>query len=274
LNYIGGKYRLLKQIIPIFPSKINKFVDLFAGGFNVGINVSADVIYANDINTYVIEILKAFRENDLKDILSHIENRIIGFGLSKTNEDGFLKFRDFYNRSKNPLDLYTLVCYSFNYQLRFNNSHEYNNPFGRNRSHFSDELKRKLIRFIEALKNKEVIFSACEFDQFSFDAFDDADLVYCDPPYLITTGSYNDGNRGFKDWNVKQENKLLNLLDTLNGRGIRFALSNVLTHKGDENSILINWAKKYNVHYLDHNYSNSSHNTRKGQSEEVLITNY
>jgi len=274
LNYIGGKYRLLKQIMPLFPSRINKFVDLFAGGFNVGINVSADVIYANDINTYVIEILKAFRKNDLKDILSHIERRIKEFSLSKYNEEGFLRFRDFYNRSKNPLDLYTLICYSFNYQLRFNNSHEYNNPFGRNRSHFSDELKQKLIRFIEALKSKEVIFSACEFDMLSFDGFDGDDLVYCDPPYLITTGSYNDGNRGFKDWNAKQEQKLLDLLDSLNERGIRFALSNVLTHKGDENSILIDWAKKYNVHYLDHDYSNSSHNTRRGKSEEVLITNY
>jgi adenine-specific DNA-methyltransferase len=274
LNYIGGKYRLLKQIMPLFPSKINKFVDLFAGGFNVGINTCANVIYANDINTYVIEILKAFRENDLKDILSHIERRINEFSLSKYNEEGFLRFRDFYNRSQNPLDLYTLICYSFNYQLRFNNSHEYNNPFGRNRSHFSDELKQKLIRFIEALKSKEVIFSSCEFENFCFDGFDKDDLVYCDPPYLITTGSYNDGNRGFKDWNAKQENKLLELLDSLNERGIRFALSNVLTHKGDENSILINWAKKYNVHYLDHDYSNSSHNTRKGKSEEVLITNY
>lgn len=274
LNYIGGKYKLLKQILPLFPAKINKFVDLFAGGFNVGINVNADEIYANDINNYVIEILNAFRKNDIEDILSHIENRVEEFNLSKVNEQGFISFREYYNKSKNPLDLYTLICYSFNYQFRFNNNHEYNNPFGRNRSQFSEELKRKLTVFIEALQAKDVKFSTYEFDKFSFDDLDNNDLVYCDPPYLITTGSYNDGNRGFKDWNDKQEIKLLNLLDTLNERRIRFALSNVLTHKGEENSILINWAKKYNVHYLNHDYSNSSHNTKKGLSEEVLITNY
>ncbi|MCR4559278.1 MAG: DNA adenine methylase, partial [Bacteroidales bacterium] len=39
LNYIGGKYKLLPQILPYFPQKINTFVDLFCGGCNVGINV-------------------------------------------------------------------------------------------------------------------------------------------------------------------------------------------------------------------------------------------
>ena len=42
LNYIGGKYKILPQILPLFPSRIRTFVDLFCGGCNVGINVSAD----------------------------------------------------------------------------------------------------------------------------------------------------------------------------------------------------------------------------------------
>ena len=99
-------------------------------------------------------------------------------------------------------------------------------------------------------------------------------MVYCDPPYLITTGSYNDGNRGFKDWNEEQENKLYKLLDELDRRKIRFALSNVLKHKGKQNDMLINWSKKYNVNKLNYSYANSSHNTTRDDSEEVLITNY
>lgn len=31
LNYTGGKYKLLPQIIPMLPSNINTFVDLFGG---------------------------------------------------------------------------------------------------------------------------------------------------------------------------------------------------------------------------------------------------
>ena len=203
LNYIGGKYKLLKQIVPLFPNRINRFVDLFCGGFNVGANVNAKKIYANDINDYVVDILEKFKLNDIDRTINHIEKRIAEFGLSKYNENGFKKFREFYNynENKNPLDLYTLICYSFNYQFRFNNSHKYNNPFGRNRSQFSDELKSKLLIFIENLRNKKIEFSSLEFENFNFDKLERHDLVYCDPPYLITTGSYNDGNRGFKDWN-------------------------------------------------------------------------
>ena len=31
LNYKGGKYKLLPQLIPLFPKKIHTFVDLFCG---------------------------------------------------------------------------------------------------------------------------------------------------------------------------------------------------------------------------------------------------
>ncbi len=274
LNYIGGKYKLLSQILPLFPQKINQFVDLFAGGFNVGINVKANKIFANDINNYVTEILETLKERDMADVIRHIEGRIHEFGLSKENEEGFLRFREFYNTQKNPLDLYTLICYSFNYQFRFNNHQEYNNPFGRNRSQFSEELKKKLVRFSEELKKKDILFTNHEFENFDFEQLGSEDFVYCDPPYLITTGSYNDGNRGFKDWNKDQETKLLKILDFLNERRIRFALSNVLSHKGSENTILIEWSRKYKVHSLQYSYSNSSHNTIRGKSEEVLITNY
>ena len=41
MNYVGGKYKLLPQILPLFPKNIETFVDLFCGGFNVGINVEA-----------------------------------------------------------------------------------------------------------------------------------------------------------------------------------------------------------------------------------------
>ena len=42
LNYIGGKYKLLPQLMRYFPTDINTFVDLFSGGFNVGINVKSN----------------------------------------------------------------------------------------------------------------------------------------------------------------------------------------------------------------------------------------
>ena len=76
---------------------------------------------------------------ELEDILERIDSSIKKYNLSKTNEKGFIRFRNAYNKNPDPIDLYTLASYSFNYQFRFNNKHQYNNPFGRNRSHFQTE---------------------------------------------------------------------------------------------------------------------------------------
>lgn len=32
LNYTGGKYKLLPQLLELFPKQVKTFVDLFAGG--------------------------------------------------------------------------------------------------------------------------------------------------------------------------------------------------------------------------------------------------
>jgi site-specific DNA-adenine methylase len=44
LQYTGGKFKILKDIFPLFPDEIHTFIDLFGGGFNVGINAEANNI--------------------------------------------------------------------------------------------------------------------------------------------------------------------------------------------------------------------------------------
>ena len=273
-NYIGGKYKLLGQLLPLFPKNINTFVDLFAGGCNVGINVNADKIIFNDINSIIIDLFKYFQETPINELLNQIDDIMEKYSLSKTNEEGFKQLREEYNQTRRLVDLYTLSCYSFNYQFRFNNNHEYNNPFGRNRSQFSKNMRENLIAFVDKLQNSNVEFTEFDFEEFDIAQLGYGDFVYCDPPYLITTGSYNDGNRGFKNWSEKEEKALYDFLDRLNDRGVRFALSNVLEHKGKTNAMLHKWAAKYRVIEIKSNYSNSSYNTANGSSREVLIVNY
>ena len=274
LNYIGGKYKILPQLIPLFPKDIHTFVDLFSGGCNVGINVDCQKLIFNDFNSILMEMFSTFSLMPIDDLLFQINTIIQKWNLSLTNEKAFISFRDYYNRTHNPVDLYVLSCFSFNYQLRFNNKHEYNNPFGKERSHYSSTMENNLIRFMEKVKKSSASFVSYDFTKFPIGNLTKDDFVYCDPPYLITTGSYNDGNRGFKNWTKESDRTLLNLLDILNKKQIRFALSNVFSHKGEKNEVLIEWAKKYNVCHLQRDYSNSCYNTKRVGSDEVLITNY
>ena len=96
----------------------------------------------------------------------------------------------------------------------------------------------------------------------------DGDFVYVDPPYLITVADYN------KFWSEDEEKDLLNLLDSLNDRGIKFGLSNVLEHHGKENTLLKEWSKKYNVKHLNKKYVfNIYHSKEKNGTDEVYIFN-
>ena len=98
MNYTGGKYKLLKDIIPLFPQDINTFVDLFAGGLNVGINVDAKNILVNDQINYLIDLYRYFESNKTNVILEDIEKIIDNYNLSLTNTDGYNKLREDYNR--------------------------------------------------------------------------------------------------------------------------------------------------------------------------------
>lgn len=281
LNYIGGKYKLLPQLLPLFPKHISTFVDLFAGGCNVGINVTAYNHIFNDNLTYLIDLYKKLVNEPLNSVLEYIENRILYYELSDENESGYLKLRQEYNSdNRNALDLFVLIAYSFNHQIRFNSKHEFNNPFGKKRSSYNDKMKSNLIDFIIRIKELKCNFQNEHFNLFKIQMLDQNSFIYCDPPYLITTGTYNDGKRGFDGWGLKEEVDLLRFLELVDNNGIRFGLSNVIQHKGKTNDTLISWISKNSylkVNYLDHNYSNSNYQTlnrNKDASIEVLITNY
>lgn len=276
LNYVGGKYKLLPVILSYFPNNIDTFVDLFAGGLDVSINVKANNIIANDINKYIIDIYKFFADTDKKIIFTQIDYKINEFNLSKINFDGYLKLRKQYNNEKNPLDLFLLSCYSFNHQIRFNNSFNFNTPFGKNRSSYNPKIKNNLENFIDILHQKKISFYSLDFRKINVSFLKSGDVVYCDPPYLVSTGPYNDGKRGYDSRSDKEESDLLDLLDYLHSKGIIFYLSNVLINKGLKNDLLIKWSSKYKVIHVKKSYANCNYhrNSCECYSDEVLITNY
>lgn len=273
LNYTGGKFKLLPKIMPLF-YEAETFIDLFGGGGNVGINSNSEKIIINDSEKVVIDFFKKIQKLSIEDVLESIKDYIEKYDLNKVNQEGFLKIRKDYNTSteKDPLMFYTMLMYSFNYQIRFNSKGEYNMPFGKDRSSFNKNTEKNIRNFHNAIISKKIIFTNNDFRDIKVDKINSDTMVYCDPPYLITTASYNE-NGG---WTEKEEIDLLNLLDELNDKNIKFALSNVLEHKNKKNTILIEWSKKYNTHFLDMNYNNSNYQStaNQGKTVEVLITNY
>lgn len=301
LNYTGGKYKLLPQILPLFPKDINLFVDLFCGGCNVGLNVKSNRVIYNDLNENLLYLYNTFKNLDKEAVLKWIYEIIDNYGLSLAskygyeyyncesskglggyNKDKFLKLRaDFNEKHANGnfdyyycVMLYVIIVYAFNNQIRFNSNGEFNLPVGKR--DFNKKMEQKLVDFIERVHEQSCSFTCCDFRKFDVSVLTTQDFVYVDPPYLITCATYNEQG----GWDEDDEKDLLAFLDNLNNKGIRFALSNVLRNKGKENQILIDWLNKNTDKYkaipLDYSYSNSSYQTkdRVSASEEVLIINY
>lgn len=291
LNYTGGKFKLLPQILPLLPDDIGTFVDLFCGGGNVGVNIRAEKIICNDIEPHIISLLSYFKNTPSSEVLSGVEEIIASYGLSDTrtygyehyncnssdgvasfNKESYLRLRADYNKdTSNPLRFFAVVLFAFSNQIRYNSKGEFNMPV--NKRDFNDMVRQNTVKFIDRLATLNIGFTTGDFRDFSVDGLTAKDFLYCDPPYLVTCASYNEQS----GWTEAHERDLLELLDDVNAKGIRFALSNVLENKGKSNDILRAWSQKYNIHHLNHTYGNCSYHAKDkslGSTDEVLITNY
>jgi adenine-specific DNA-methyltransferase len=269
LNYIGSKSKMINHIKVNLPIHISNFIDLFGGGFNVGINIKANKIKYNDINCYVKDLVESFKTNDTYDYLLYIQRITNKFGLEKAKSANYLCARQYYNslppERRDPILLYTIILYGYQQQIRFNGNHEFNNPVGMR--WFNDRVLEKMISFSRVIKENKYTFECSDYLKIE-DKIQSDDFVYMDPPYRLTTGSYNDGKRGFKNWTIRTEKELFDFSDRLDKKGIHFMLSYVIEHDSRINLEISSWIKTsgYRVIYLD---------TIPGRKrKEVLIVNY
>ena len=274
LNYIGSKYKLLNQILPLLPKNINTFVDLFAGGCNVGINVSANKIIFNDNTPHLVSIYEMLKNQPISTTLQQINRVIMHHKLSKNNKETFLKYRDYINnKDKEPIDILVAIFYSFNNQIRWNSKGDYMTTSGKNRSSFNSSLRTKMINFVSKLQKINCEFSDKDFRDFDFSILDEKDFVYADPPYFLGDVDYSRQS----GWNAEVEKELYDKFLHLHNKGIKFAISNVLEHKGKFNKFLDEWVNEnnFNMIFLNKQYDNACYcAVKKSNSQEVLVTNY
>jgi len=292
LFYVGDKYKLMKQLISLFPKEIDNFYEPFVGGGTIFLNIEAKKYCLNDIDRNLIDIHKWLIENsnNPEKFFKKTERVIYRHNLSRSykediipaslkkewkktyfarfNKEGYDRLRKGVNKNKNndPLIVYLLIIYGFNRMLRFNGGGKFNLPVGN--VDFNKNVVNALNNYFSFVQNKKVTLGSKDFRKFIPEKrYLKNDFVYLDPPYLIAASEYN------KLWDRESESDLLDLIDGLNSKGARFALSNVTHYNGSKNNLLIKWMEKYKVYRIKSNYI-SYHNNGKKKIKEVLVTNY
>lgn len=289
--YVGDKHKLMKQLLSYFPKNINTYYEPFCGGGSSFLNVSASKYVLNDIDFYMIKLHKmlnkyahspsSFFETIRKiedkyglsasyrqDIISDaLKKEFVKTYIAKFNKNGFEQMRKEFNADKGNYELlYVLLIYGFNRMLRFNSIGDFNLPVGN--VDFNSNVVNSLNNYFNFCNKNEVHFLTYDFREFFKQwNFKKNDFIYLDPPYLIAKSEYN------KIWTEQDERDLLRILDNLNAAGVRFAISNLFSHKGQQNNIFKEWANKYTVCPVTSNYINYHDNTQKA-SIEVLVKNY
>ena len=292
LFYVGDKYKLIREIKTHFPDDIGRLIEPFVGGGSVFMNVEAEEYLLNDLDRFVIAIHQMLSGyiGRLDDFYNEFVEIVDRYGLSlsyranvvpdelkkafpktyyaKYNKEGYNRMKADFNQG-GQIDiqmLYVLLIYGFNRMLRFNKKGEFNLPPGD--VDFNVNAYEALSDYFTILQNRHIEWNNLDFREFLHGIeYRQNDLIYLDPPYLITFSEYN------KFWNDETEHDLLTLLDELNQEGVRFAISNVTHYRGKINEEFLNWSAHYNSYPIKSNYISFNDNTIK-QFNEVLVTNY
>lgn len=257
-------------------------------------NVQAESYALNDVDTNVIDIhqflckqakhpdaflqkiLQTAKQYNLsrsvvEDIVpQELKRQFVKTYYARFNKQGYEQMRADYNHAekRDVFMLYMLLIYGFNHMIRFNRYGDFNLPVGN--VDFNPNVRKALTDYFRIVSSRDIKWYHKDFEKFiaGLDLTPE-DFVYLDPPYLITFSEYN------KLWNEDTERRLLAMLDRLNEKGVRFALSNVVNYKGRVNELLLDWSKQahLHVHPIKSNYI-SYHDNTINSFNDVLITNY
>lgn len=290
--YVGDKYKLMPQLKQLMPKKIEQYIEPFVGGGSSFLNSIGTSYMLNDVDSYVVELHRQIgsytgKSEELFDALFEIidfyglscsyrgicvpedmKKKYVKTYYSKYNKDAYIRMRKDFNANKNDfLRLYLLLIYGFNHMIRFNGKGDFNLPVGN--VDFNNNVYQALNNYLDFVGEHEIEFFNMDYISFLEKIrFDKNSYVFLDPPYLISMSEYN------KLWNDKKEDELCEYLDSLNDRGIKFGITNLITHKGKVNQRFLEWSKKYCAYDVKSNYISFNDNTIKADSQEVFVTNY
>jgi len=267
VKWVGGKRQLLDEIKPLLPKKITNYCEPFMGGGAVLFSIQPKKAMVNDLNGDLIALYEVVRD-DVETLIEFLKKH-------ENTEEYFYSIRDldrdkeaYKNMSKvekaSRILYLNKTCY--NGLFRVNSSGEFNAPFG----HYKNPniVNEPVLRAVSKYFNEsEIEFYNEDFEE-TLKKVKKGGFVYLDPPYdpVSDTANFTGYNKGGFDRN--EQVRLKNCCDDLNKRGVKFMLSNSAT------DFIKELYKDYNIHIVKAKRAINSDATKRGEIEEVLITNY
>lgn len=189
LKWAGGKRWLVPHLEALWrPHEHLKLVEPFSGGLAVALGLNPKQALLNDANVHLVNFYQQIAKG-------------LRLSISFKNEAAFYyKIRSEFNAliHKNQIKnqkaagyFYFLIKTGFNGLCRFNNSGEFNVPFG----------QHKTIHYKKSFSEYQTLFSQWEFTHTDFEKIKltGNEFIYADPPYDVEFTQYQPKGFTFED---------------------------------------------------------------------------
>lgn len=288
LKWVGGKTQLLKNIMSNIPHEMENYHEIFLGGGSVllavlslkkeGVIKISGNIYANDINSSLINVYITIRDNP-KELLKYVNHHADEYNTIQENngnrsaktlaealvskESYYYWIRSEYNKmsespEKSALFMFlNKTCFRGLYREGPNG---FNVPFGNYKNKLDIISEQNMYSISELIR--PVIFTNYSFEKTLTDVCEN-DFVYLDPPYAP------ENSKSFvkytKDgFGIDLHNKLFDMIKKCKGK---FMLSNANVQ------LVTDAFDKYIITEVDARRAINSKDPGS-VTVEVLITNY
>ena len=220
LKWPGGKYRLIDRISKALgPGE--RLIEPFVGSAAVFLNTDFSHYLLADNNPDLINLYQTLHLEGEE----FIEYARQFFQPATNHPDIFYQYRSEFNRTndiryKAALFIY-LNRHCYNGLCRYNQSGEFNSPFGRYKMpHFPATSMQQFLHHSQ----HATFLQSCFTD--TMQQAIKGDVVYCDPPYmpLSKTANFTGYSAGGFAWD--QQVRLAELAGDLSDRGVRVIISN------------------------------------------------
>jgi DNA adenine methylase len=189
LKWAGGKRWLVPHINQLWQAHRNRrYVEPFCGGLAVPLGLRPETAMLNDINPHLINFYEHLQRG--LDLTIEMDNAEEGFYRQRKRFNQLI--RDGRSKGTEAAQIfYYLNRTCFNGLCRFNQSGEFNVPFG----------THKAITYASDFSPFRAVFKDWTFTNRDFESLEieAGDFIYADPPYDVEFTTYSAGGFSWDD---------------------------------------------------------------------------
>ena len=271
VKWAGGKRQLLAELEKNFPKQFGTYFEPFLGGGAVLFDLLAKKpnlkCSVSDLNSDLVLAYVTIRDK-LGRLIESLENHSKNY--HKDSIDYYYEVRK--QEPKSQIEKVSRLLFlnktCFNGLYRVNSKGKFNVPLGRY-TNPNIVNRENLITASKFLQSEKIKISCRDFESILKDA-KKGDFVYFDPPYQPVSDTANFTSYTHRDFTEDDLQRLADLANQLNSKGVHVLLSN-------SNTKIVKKmfsSKKWKVKEIAVNRAINSNSQKRTGHKEVLIKNY